>query len=122
MSTLNKIAQSHGTDKSSDIHSYCVKYEKYLPFNRYDQLNILEIGILNGKSLKTWKEYYYRSNIVGIDINPDCKKYEEERVSVEIGSQADGSFLNQVKEKYGPFDLILDDGSTYYATLTVGYV
>ena len=84
MSTLNKIAQSYGTDKSSDIHNYCVKYEKYLPFNRYDYLNILEIGILNGKSLKTWKEYYYRSNIVGIDINPDCKQYEEERISIEI--------------------------------------
>ncbi len=111
MSTLNKIAQSYGTDKSSDIHNYCVKYEKYLPFNRYDPLKILEIGILNGKSLKTWKEYYYRSNIVGIDINPDCKQYEEERISVEIGSQADGNFLSKIWQQYGPFDMILDDGS-----------
>jgi hypothetical protein len=111
MSTLNKIAQSHGTDKSSDIHNYCVKYQKYLPFNRYDNLNILEIGVLNGKSLKTWKDFYYRSNIIGIDIEPTAVQYAEENISIEIGSQADGKFLNDVGTKYSSFDMILDDGS-----------
>ena len=111
MSTLNNLAIRYGTDKSSDNHNYCVKYEKYLPFNRYDKLNILEIGVLDGKSLLTWKDYYYRSNILGIDINPDCKKYEEDRISVEIGSQVDDKFLNQISNEYGPFDFILDDGS-----------
>lgn len=111
MSTLDKIAKLYGTDKSSDIHNYCVKYEKYLPFNRYDKLSILEIGILDGQSLKSWKDYFYRSHILGIDINPECKKYEESRISVEIGSQADGSFLSRTWQQYGPFDMILDDGS-----------
>jgi hypothetical protein len=111
MSTLDNLAKVYGTDKSSDKHNYCVKYEKYLPFNRYDKLNILEIGVLDGKSLLTWKDYYYRSNILGIDINPDCKKYEEDRIFIEIGSQDDDKFLNQISNEYGPFDFILDDGS-----------
>jgi hypothetical protein len=111
MSTLNNLAKIHGTDKSSDNHNYCVKYEKYLPFNRYDKLNILEIGVLDGKSLLTWKDYFYRSNILGVDINPDCKKYEEDRIFVEIGSQADDKFLNQISNEFGPFDFVLDDGS-----------
>jgi hypothetical protein len=111
MSTLNNLAKIHGTDKSSDNHNYCVKYEKYLPFNRYDKLNILEIGVLDGKSLLTWKDYFYRSNILGVDINPDCKKYEEPRISIEIGSQDDGKFLSRTWQQYGPFDMILDDGS-----------
>ena len=111
MSTLDRLAKLYGTDKSSDNHNYCVKYEKYLPFNRYDKINILEIGILDGKSLLTWKDYFYRSNILGVDINPDCKQYEEERITVEIGSQADGNFLSRVWQQYGPFDMILDDGS-----------
>ena len=111
MSTLDDLAKSLGTDKSSEIHNYCDKYEKYLPFNRYDELNILEIGVLDGKSLLTWKEFYYRSNILGIDINPDCKKYEEERIKVEIGSQADNVFLLDIMRDYGSFDFILDDGS-----------
>ena len=113
MSLLNSIAKSYGTDKSDEIHNYCVKYQKYLPFQRYDNLNILEIGVLNGKSLLTWKEYFYRSNILGIDINPECKKYEdkENNISVEIGSQFDGNFLFVTSNNYGPFDMILDDGS-----------
>ena len=111
MSTLDRLAKSFGTDKSSDNHNYCVKYEKYLPFNRYDKLTMMEIGVLDGKSLLTWKDYFYRSHILGIDINPECKKYEEERISIEIGSQADGSFLSRTSEHYGPFDIILDDGS-----------
>jgi hypothetical protein len=111
MSILNDLAKKYGTDKSSEIHNYCVKYQKYLPFNRYDKLNIMEIGVLDGNSLKTWKDYFYHSNILGIDINPDCKQYEESRISVEIGSQADGNFLSRTWQQYGPFDMILDDGS-----------
>lgn len=111
MSLLNQIAKNYGTDKSDEIHNYCVKYEKYLPFERYNKLNILEIGVLNGKSLKTWKNYFYRSQILGIDINPECKKYQEENVFVEIGSQADSVFLKDIMRQYGPFDMILDDGS-----------
>ncbi len=111
MSTLDEIAKKYGTDKSSEVHNYCVKYEKYLPFKRDDHLKILEIGVFNGESLKMWKEYFYNSHIVGIDINPECKKYEEERITVEIGSQVDGNFLARLWQQYGPFDIILDDGS-----------
>jgi hypothetical protein len=113
MNTLDNLAKSLGTDKSSEIHNYCVKYEKYLQFNRYDKLNIMEIGVLDGQSLKTWREYYYQSKIIGIDINPDCKQYDDRdnNVYVEIGSQFDSEFLTQIKTQYGPFDMILDDGS-----------
>ena len=110
---LNKLAIHRGTDKSSEIHNYCDKYEKYLPFKRDEKLNILEIGVLNGQSLLTWKDYFYESKIVGIDINSDCKQYEDlnKNISVEIGSQVDHVFLNNVMREHGPFDMILDDGS-----------
>jgi hypothetical protein len=111
MSTLDKLAKLNGTDKSSEIHNYCVKYEKYLPFDRYDRLTLLEIGVLNGESLRMWRDYFYRSYIIGIDINPDCKKHEEQKISIEIGSQIDDQFLESVCDKYGWFDLIIDDGS-----------
>ncbi len=111
MSNLDRIGISTHTDKSSLIHNYCVKYEKYLPFNQYDKITILEIGVLNGESLKMWKEYFYNSKIIGIDINSDCDKYIEERISIEIGSQTDGDFLEKLHEDYGRFDMILDDGS-----------
>ena len=55
MNTLDNLAKKYGTDKSSEIHNYCVKYEKYLPFNRNDKLNIMEIGVLDGKSFRMIK-------------------------------------------------------------------
>jgi len=113
MRSLNTIAISKGTDKSSEIHNYCVKYEKWLPFNRLEPLSILEIGVLGGASLATWREYYPSSIIVGIDIDPSCKQYEDpsNRIFIEIGSQDDIDFLESVAQKWGPFDMILDDGS-----------
>jgi hypothetical protein len=112
--TLDEIAIQTGTDKSSHFHNYCTKYEKYLPFKKEYNIKLLEIGVLNGSSLKMWKEYYRNYQyIVGLDINPNCKCFEEQqsRLYVEIGSQTDESFLSTVMAKYGVFDLIIDDGS-----------
>ena len=58
-----------------------------------------------------WKDYFVNSTILGIDINPECKNYKEESVFVEIGSQTNEYFLSKISEEYGPFDLIIDDGS-----------
>lgn len=113
MRSLDKIAIHYGTDKSSYIHNYCVKYEKWLPFNRLEPITILEIGVLGGQSLSTWREYYPNATVVGLDIDPNCKQYEspENKIFVEIGSQDDIQFLEEVAKKWGPFDMILDDGS-----------
>lgn len=111
MNELDKLAILYGTDKSSLTHNYCVKYEKYLPFKRDDKLKILEIGVLNGESIRMWKHYFHNSEIIGIDINSKCKETEEERINIQIGDQTDINFLKKVIEKHGPFDMILDDGS-----------
>lgn len=113
MQSLNNIAKFHGTDKSSEIHNYCEKYEKYFPFDRLEPLKILEIGVYDGKSLLTWKDYFPNSTVIGLDINEDCFQYEEKfkNIWIEIGSQNDVDFLNEIVRKWGPFDMILDDGS-----------
>jgi hypothetical protein len=108
---LNSIGLKYNTDKSSIYHNYLNKYEKYLPFNRQDKIKILEIGVLNGGSVKTWSEYYPNAEIVGLDINPQCKQYEGGNIKIEIGSQADSNFLRSICDKYGKFDFIIDDGS-----------
>jgi len=111
MGILNEIALRYGTDKSSEVHNYCEKYSRYLPFNRDEFLKILEIGVFNGSSLRMWADYFFSSTIIGIDINPECKIHEDAGISVEIGSQVDEQFLNRVVDKYKDFDLIIDDGS-----------
>jgi hypothetical protein len=51
--------------------------------------------------------------LVGLDITVECKQYESanDNIYVEIGNATDPSFIKQITEKYGTFDLILDDGS-----------
>lgn len=113
MQSLDEIAGYYGTDKHSGIHNYCKYYEKYLPFNRNKPIKILEIGVFNGKSLLTWKDFFENSTVIGIDINKDCLKYTNptKNIWVEIGSQNDIEFLRSLVNKWGPFDMILDDGS-----------
>ena len=50
-------------------------------FSKFKDKNItfVEIGVYNGGSLKIWKNYFGpKSRIIGIDINPDCKKFEDD--------------------------------------------
>jgi demethylmacrocin O-methyltransferase len=77
---------------------------------RSEKLKILEIGVKLGYSVKMWKKYFYNSKICGIDID-NLKKFEEERIHIEQGDQRDPDFLNRISGLYGPFDIVIDDGS-----------
>lgn len=72
----------------------------------------LEIGIFKGGSIPMWKEYFPQgSRLVFIDIDPACKAFEIDGTAVRIGNQADPDFLAALAEEFGPFDIVLDDGS-----------
>lgn len=59
-----------------------------------------------------WKRYLGPyAQIIGLDINKECKMYEEAQIIVEIGSQNDEEFLKYVVNTYGMFDVVIDDGS-----------
>ena len=55
------------TDKNS-WHTYLDTYEKL--FNRFTDkdINLFEIGVLKGESLKLWSKYLPKSKIYGCDI------------------------------------------------------
>lgn len=87
-------------------------YETF--FHRYagKAVKFLEIGVFRGGSMQMWKDYFgEKATIVGIDIDESCKRFEGDNVHICIGSQADRKFLEEVSGKWGPFDVILDDGS-----------
>lgn len=113
---LHDIGKIQGTDKADDNHSfnsmsYLDIYEKYFLEFRDNDINFLEIGVRNGESLRTWKSYFKRGNIFGLDIDPKCKTLEESRVEIEIGSQDDVVFLSNCFGENKKFDIIIDDGS-----------
>lgn len=87
-------------------------YEKH--FGRFvDQSPVfLEVGVFGGGSLEMWRSYFGKdAQIIGIDINPDCKQYESEGIDIFIGSQDDEKLLKRIKSKYPRIDIVLDDGS-----------
>lgn len=110
-------------------------HKKYSYFHLYDRLftefvgkspKVLEFGVFKGASIRTWKNFFGKdSTIVGVDVNPDCAKYEEKArgIHVRIGSQADVSFLEDVQKEFGEFDIIIDDGShlTHHVIATFNY-
>lgn len=109
--SLDTIGQKHGTDKASIHHNYLEFYEGFFRPLRDKTLTVLEIGVLNGASLKTWEEYFANSKIIGVDIKPKSKSYATDRVSIEIADQSNLQDLINICVKYGPFDIVIEDGS-----------
>jgi len=110
---LDAIGMICGSDKSSTFnsaHDYLRHYEFMFDDFRDQDINIIEIGVQKGPSLKAWKWYFPRATIVGVDIQSRCLKLREERVDVMIGSQADTDFMREVCAKYPP-TIVIDDGS-----------
>lgn len=92
------------------IHYFDV-YDRHFSKYRNKDVVILEIGISQGGSLQMWKDYFGdKAKIFGIDINPNCKKLEEENIKIFIGSQSDSIFLREVKKQIPPIDILIDDG------------
>jgi len=93
------------------VHYFDI-YERHLERFRTKSPVMLEIGVMGGGSLQMWKEYLGSdSRIIGIDINPDCKQYEEDGIDIFIGSQDDPNVINKIFDKYPNIDIVLDDGS-----------
>jgi 23S rRNA U2552 (ribose-2'-O)-methylase RlmE/FtsJ len=102
------------SENKKNIHKwfhYFEIYDTYFSKYRGVEVNILEIGVESGGSLQMWKDYFGpKAKIYGIDINPNCKKYEEDQIEIYIGSQEDKNFWSEMKQKLPKLDIIIDDG------------
>jgi len=102
------------TDKDIDKwYHYFPIYDKHFSRFRNKPVNILEIGVFKGGSLKMWKQYFGKdSKIFGMDIDPNCKQYEnlKEGISVIIGDQSDQKFMSDLMAKLPKIDILIDDG------------
>lgn len=123
MKTLTQIQQEYNfkTDKNSP-HTYFNVYEELFSPYRDLPINILEIGILAGESLKLWSSYFVNANIVGIDtftrvsfndVHQNLTKFKNVTIynidSFGSDEYSRARFLeinNNIK-----FDIIIDDGN-----------
>jgi SAM-dependent methyltransferase len=91
---------------------YFPAYEAHLKRFVNRPVFFLEIGSGRGGSAQMWKRYLGpHAQIVSIDINPECKKFEEDQIAFRTGNQCDLSFLETLLKEFGTPNIVLDDGS-----------
>lgn len=113
---LNRLATLFLTDKWG-CHWYTQHYQRYFQHMKRQKINLLEIGVggyehadEGGRSLRMWKAYFRRGQIVGIDLH-DKSHFSEGRIDIRQCDQTDSEALRRLSNEYGGFDIIIDDGS-----------
>ena len=99
---------------SLKIDSYFQVYEEI--FRNYigKKITFVEVGVLGGGSLFMWRDYFGKdARIIGIDLNPEAKKWEKHGFEIFTGSQSDENFWNNFYNEVGKIDILLDDGGHY---------
>jgi len=114
-----KEDQKINTDK---FEHYIGIYDFYFKDLRDKNINILEIGVKNGESLRLWSKYFKNANIIGVDLNPECLKEKDENLNIDIiiGDQSDPKTFEKIKDT--KFDIIIDDGSHVFNHMITSYL
>ena len=95
--------------------TYFEIYDDLLKKYRGKNITFVEIGVLGGGSLFMWREFFGpEARIIGVDLNPNAKKWEEKGFEILIGCQSDETFWKKFRETVGMVDIVLDDGGHTY--------
>lgn len=113
---LIALSKHFGTDKWG-THQYAGHYQHHFERFRDQEVNLLEIGVggyssptKGGASLRTWKQFFPRGQIFGLDIH-DKSSLQEPRIRIFRGDQSDPRSLEEIATQIGRLDIIIDDGS-----------
>jgi len=112
MSSLKSIYESKYARLSDkgNAHTYIDYYEEILKSYRSKVIDLLEIGVKKGGSLKLWHDYFENGNIYGIDVNKSKHLFDGyPRVKTY---RFDATSLNDIEKNINmKFDIIIDDGA-----------
>lgn len=90
---------------------YLDVYHRLLGAAEGRDVRFLEIGVFKGGSIPMWKGFWGpNAQLTFVDIDEACRRFAEDRVTVEIGDQEDRDFMAGLGERHGPFNVIVDDG------------
>lgn len=86
-------------------------YDRHFSRFRGQEIVMVEIGVFHGGSIGMWKEYFGpNAKLVGVDVNPRCRKFADDQVDIVIGDQSNREFLRDLRDRYPRIDILLDDG------------
>ncbi|MBD5641095.1 MAG: class I SAM-dependent methyltransferase [Desulfovibrio sp.] len=110
--SLYQLYLDNQGNESHKWNYYFPIYEEHFSRFRNQSILLFEIGVFHGGSLPLWKKWLGPlATIVGIDINPACKQFEEADCHVRIGNQSDPEFLKALIQEFGLPSIVIDDGS-----------
>jgi len=117
MSELRRLFNKWNCDKGSK-HNYEKCYEQFFEPLKDKEINILEVGIYKGHSLKVFKDYFPNAQIYGIDIftrvNPNTiSTLFNKNIHWAKCDSTDPSCASEITKSFGKdikFDIIIDDG------------
>lgn len=137
-SRLNRLASEFGTDKGGyspaekpypwESHTYADVYELLFGMGRHTVRRVLECGLGSnspgapsgmgergkpGASLRLWRDFFPRAEIIGVDID-EAIIFQEERIRTYVCDQTDrdsiAGFVARAGLEAGSIDVIIDDG------------
>lgn len=92
-------------------HHYFEIYHRHLERFRGRSPVVLEVGVFHGGSLQMWHHYFGKgARIIGVDIDPRTRQFEDDNTTILIGDQADPGFLGDIRKRFPHIDIIIDDG------------
>ena len=113
--TLEQIAIKHKTQKVP--HGYMPIYERHFESMRDEKIILIEIGVAEGASVRTWADYFSKGKIIGLE------KYGDNVVNFDYDGQGNVLVIEcdvssereidrvGIKERFPQVDIIIDDGS-----------
>lgn len=112
MRDLKEIFLNHQGRLIDKWSNYLEIYDQHFSRFRGKEVVLIEFGVFQGGSLQMWREYFGDGLIlVGVDINPECKKFADEKTKIIIGDQGDVEFLKSIKRSLPRIDILIDDAS-----------
>lgn len=142
--SLDELAQRFGTDKGGaenllnpdrPPHDYATIYTLLFEARRFEVSRVLECGIgssnsriigfmgesaQEGASLRVWRDYFPRAEIVGLDIDLECL-FEEDRITTFQVDQLEPESIKRFDKALSPdtlFDVVIDDGLHTFSAAT----
>lgn len=107
------ISSKNQSDKGTH-HNYIQKfYTHHFSDRKNDEINILEIGVRFGWSIKLWREWFTKGEVVGIDTFY-TKEAQELLKDLDVNIIIDDAYseecVNSSSIPNNFFDYIIDDG------------
>mmetsp|Transcript_33497 Transcript_33497/g.68498 ORF Transcript_33497/g.68498 Transcript_33497/m.68498 type:complete len:438 (+) Transcript_33497:3-1316(+) len=111
---FDAICRLAGTDKSSYLHGFAAFYDQQIARMRAAPTAILEVGVLQGRSLGAWASKFPCATVLGLDAfvlkeDPAMPVLQPGRYTVQEADQEDPASLLAATAGQS-FDLIIDDG------------